>query len=143
MSTERLKRKIRRNSQKKHGVTLYPTSLSHSSHSEIDNKTCNYKTPEKFLKQIRQRTYDCNRKLPQSKDLKCAVLSRVVGQMMKSPSTSGTMSQIIKRHSTSTCLDSHDSELIRSVLKIQKYKTTKNITKAAECVKLLKQKYSI
>ena len=124
-------------------VALYPTSLSQSSHCEINDKINTYKTPEKFLKQIRQRTYDCNQNLPESKELKCAVLSRVVGKLMKSPSTSGTMSQIIKRHSTFTSLDSNDSELVHSVLKIQKYKMSQNIVKAVECVTLLKQKYSI
>ena len=133
---------MRRNAQKPR-VTLYPKSLSQSSHSEISDKSYTYKTPEKFLKQIRQRTYDCNQNLPESKELKCAVLSRVVGKMMKSPSTSGTMSQIIKRHSTFTSIDSNDSDLVHSVLKIQKYKTSKNILKAVECVTLLKQKYSI
>ena len=87
-----LKRKMRRNAQKPR-VTLYPKSLSQSSHSKISDKSYTYKTPEKFLKQIRQRTYDCNQNLPESKELKCAVLSCIVGKMMKSPSMSGTMSQ--------------------------------------------------
>ena len=133
---------MRRASQK-HGDTLCRTALSQSSHLKIDNKTNIYKTPEKFLKQIRQRTYDCNSNLPDSKELKCAVLNRVVGKMMKSPSTSGTMSQIMKRHCTFVSMDSNDSDLVHSVLKIQKYKTSKNILKAAECVALLKKKYSI
>ena len=132
---------MRRNEQKPR-VTLYPTSLSQSSHTEID-KYYSYKTPGKFLKQIRQRTYDCNQNLPESKELKCAVVNCVVGKMMKSPSTSRTMSQIIKWHSTFTSLESNDSDLVRSVLKIQKYKTSRNILKAVECVRLLKQKYSI
>ena len=75
---------MRRRAQKPR-VTLYPTSLSQSSHCEINDKTDTYKTPEKFLKQIRQCTYDCNQNLPESKELKCAVLSRVVGKLMKSP----------------------------------------------------------
>ena len=131
---------MRRKAQK---PTLYPTALSQSSHLKIDNKTNIYKTPEKFLKQIRQRTFDCNSNLPDSKELKCAVLNRVVGKMMKSPSTSGTMSQIMKRHCSFASMDSNDSDLVHSVLKIQKYKTSKNILKAVECVALLKKKYSI
>ena len=62
---------------------------------------------------------------------------------MKSPSTSGTMSQIMKRHCSFASMDSNDSDLVHSVLKIQKYKTSKNILKAVECVALLKKKYSI
>ena len=107
---------MRRNEQKPR-VTLYPTLLSQSSHTKID-KNYSYKTPEKFLKQIRQHTYDCNQNLPESKELKCAVVNCVVRKMMKSPSTSRTMSQIIKRHSTFTCLESNDSDLVHSVLKI-------------------------
>ena len=117
-------------------------SLSQSSHTEID-KNYTYKTPEKFLKQNRQCTYDCNQNLPESKELNCAVVNHVVGKMMKSPSTSRTMSQIIKWHSTFTSLESNDSDLVHSVLKMQKFKTSKNILKAVECVRLLKQKYSI
>ena len=132
---------MRRKKQKPR-VTLYPMSLSQSSLTKID-KNYTYKTPEKFLKQIRQHTYNCNHNLPESKELKCAVVNCVVGKMMKSPSTSGKMSQITKWHSTFTSLESKDSDLVHSVLKIQKYKTSKNILKAVECVRLLKQKYSI
>ena len=132
---------MRRNDQKPR-ITLYPTSLSQSSHTEID-ENYSYKTPEKFLKQIRQCTYDCNQNLPESKELKCAVVNTVVGKMMKSPSTSRTMSQIIKWHSTFINVESNDSDLVHSVLNIQKYKTSRNILKAVECVRLLKQKYSI
>ena len=103
-----------RKKEQKPRVTLYPTSLSQSSHTEID-KNYSYKTPEKFLKQIRQQTYDCNQNLPESKDLKCAVVNHVVGKMMKSPSTSKT----IKWHSTFTSLESNNSDLVHSVLKIQ------------------------
>ena len=136
---------MRRKAQKPtlYPTALYPTALSQSSHLKIDNKTNIYKTPEKFLKQIRQRTFDCNSNLPDSKELKCAVLNRVVGKMMKSPSTSGTMSQIMKRHCSFASMDSNDSDLVHSVLKIQKYKTSKNILKAVECVALLKKKYTI
>ena len=132
---------MRRNEQKPRD-TLYPMSLSQSSHNEIE-KNYSYKTPEKFLKQIRQCTYNCNQNFPESKELKCAVVNHVVGKMMKSPSTSRTMFQIIKWHSTFTNLESNDSDLVHSVLKIQKYKTSRNILKAVECVRLLKQKYSI
>ena len=132
---------MRRNEQKPR-VALYPTSLSQSSHTEID-ENYNYETPEKFLKQIRQRTYDCNQNLPDSKEFKCAVVNRVVGKMMKSPFTSRTMSQIIKWHSTFINVESNDSNLVHSVLNIQKHKTSRNILKAVECVRLLKQKYSI
>ena len=70
-------------------------------------------------------------------------MNHVVGKMMKSHSMSKTMSQIIKRHSTFTSLESNNTDLVHSVLKRQKYKTSKNILKAVECVRLLKQKYSI
>ena len=107
-----------RRKEQKPRVTLYPTSLSQSSHTKID-KNYTYKTPEKFLKQIRQCTYDCNKNLPESKELKCAVVNCVVSKMMKSPSTSGTMSQIIKWHRSFTSLESNNSDLVHSVLKIQ------------------------
>ena len=116
---------MRRKAQK---PTLYPTALSQSSHPlKLIIKPIFTKTPEKFLKQIRQRTFDCNSNFPDSKELKCAVLNHVVGKMMKSLLTSGTMSQIMKWHCSSASMDSNDSDLVHSVLKIQKYKTSKNI----------------
>ena len=118
---------MRRKAQK---PTLYPTALSQSSHLKIDNKTNIYKTPEKFLKQIRQCTFDCNSNLPDSKELKCAVLNCVVGKMMKSPSTSGTMSQIMKWHCSFASMDSNNSDLVHSVLKIQKKKDIKEYFKS-------------
>ena len=131
-----------RRKEQKPRVTLYPMSLLQSSYTKID-KNYTYKTPEIFLKQIRTHcTYDCNQNLPESKELKCAVVNCVVGKMMKSPSTSRTVSQKIKWYSTFRSLESNDSDLVHSVLKIQKYKTSKNILKAVECVRLLKQKYS-
>ena len=59
------------------------------------NTSVPYETPAKFKKQIRQQTSNCHSKLPQSKELKCAVVNCVVGKMLNSPSTSSTMCQII------------------------------------------------
>ena len=54
------------------------------------NNSGPYKTPQKFGKQIRQRTYECNKNFPKSKEMQCA-------------STQNTMSQILDRYCSRTC----------------------------------------
>ena len=71
-----------------------------------------YKTPQKFCKHIRQRTYECNKNFPKSKEMQCAIISRQICQRLNSPSTQNTMSQIIDWYSsrTLTKLDCNDSQ---------------------------------
>ena len=77
-----------------------------------------YETPEKFKKQIRQRTSDCSRSFPESKELKCAIVNRVVGNMFKSPSTHKTMNQIMSRYiPIQANRDCNDSHLVHSLMK--------------------------
>ena len=103
-----------------------------------------YETPEKFKKQIRQRTSDCSRSFPESKELKCAIVNRVVGNMFKSPSTHKTMNQIMSRYMPIQAnRDCDDSHLVHSLMKIQKYRTTRNNVKLLENVSELKKTYSI
>ena len=102
------------------------------------NNSGPYKTPQKFGKQIQQRTYECNKNFPESKE------------MLNSPLTQNTMSQILDRYRSQTltkheCNNSQQniSKLVKSVMKIQKYKWLKNMSKFNECVKQLKVKYSV
>ena len=74
-----------------------PLQLEHSFDTSVP-----YQIPTKLQKkQVRQRTSDCHSKLPQSKELKCAVVNRVVGKMLNSPLTSSTMCQIIQWYNKS------------------------------------------
>ena len=96
-------------------------------------------------KQIRQWTSDCHRKLPQSKELKCAVVNRVVGKMLNSPSTSSTLCQIIQQYNKpllKNC-DRNYSSLVSDVVKLQNHRCRKNMTKFMECVNHVREKYSI
>ena len=103
-----------------------------------------YETQEKFKKQIRQRTYDCNRSFPESKELKCAIVNRVVGKMFNSPSTHTTMNQIMCRYiPIQENHDRNDSHLVHSLIKIQKYRTARKNVKFLESVSQLKKTYSI
>ena len=104
-----------------------------------------YETSAKFKKQIRQWTSDCHSKLPQSKELKCAVVNHVVGKMLNSPSTSSTMCQIIQQYNK-PLLKNRDwnySSLVSDVVKLQKHRCRKNMTKFVECVNHVTEKYSI
>ena len=121
------------------------------------NSSGSYKTPQKFGKQIRQRTYECNRNFPKSKAMQCAIINHQICQRLNSPTSQNTMSQIIDRYSSriltkcdinnsqisATLYENKVSNLVKSVMKIQKYKLMKNIPKFNEYVKQLKEKYSV
>ena len=144
---ESLKRKYRRWKQKttsKVSHSKFNTkSLSHIDDT-VNGSLTAYETPEKFKKQIRQRTSDCSRSFPESKELKCAIVNRVVGNMFKSPSTHKTMNQIMSRYMPIQAnRDCNDSHLVHSLMKIQKYRTTRNNVKLLENVSELKKTYSI
>ena len=64
------------------------------------NNSGPHKTPQKFGKQIRQRTYECNKNFPKSKEMQCAFINRQICQRLNSHSTQNTMSQIIDWYSS-------------------------------------------
>ena len=89
--------------------------------------------------------------------MQCAIINRQICQRLNSPTTQTTMSRIIDRYS-SRIVTSHEcndsqvnatpyehkvSNLVKSVMKIQKYKWSKNTPKFHEYVKELKEKYSV
>lgn len=104
-----------------------------------------YVTPYKYKKQIRQRTFDLARKLPNSPGLKTAVVSRCVKKLINSPSTRLEMTRVIKRYSSHTLLGRFkDNEALQQiVLRIRKYKANKNVSRLNACVNDLKQMTSI
>ena len=116
-----------------------------------------YKTPQKFGKQISQCTSECNRNFPTSKSMQCAIINHQICQRLNLPTTQNTMLQIIDWYSSQTLTkcDNNDSQknstqnenkfsnLVKSVMKIQKYKWKKNMSKFNEYVKQLKVKYSV
>ena len=89
--------------------------------------------------------------------MQCAIINHQICQRLNSPTTQNTMSQKIDRYSLQilTKCDSNDSQksatqyenkvsnLVKSVMKIQKYKWMKNMPKFNEYVKQLKEKYSV
>ena len=89
--------------------------------------------------------------------MQCAIINRQICQRLNSPTTQNTMSQIIDHYSSRilTKRNSNDSQksatqyenkfsnIVKSVMKIQKYKWMKNIPQFNEYVKQLKEKYSV
>ena len=89
--------------------------------------------------------------------MQCAIINCQICQRLNSPTTQNTMLQIIDRYSSRimTKHNSNDSQksatqyenkvsnLVKSVMKIQKYKWMKNMPKFNEYVKQLKEKYSV
>ena len=121
------------------------------------NSSGPYTTHQKFGKQIQQCTYKSNRSFPKSKAMQCAIINHQIWQRLNSPTTQNTMLQIIDRYSSqimtkhnsnnsqksATQYENKVSNLVKSVMKIQKYKCTKNMPKFNEYVKQLKVKYSV
>ena len=89
--------------------------------------------------------------------MQCAIINHQICQRLNLPTTKNTMSQIIDRYSSRILTKRHSnnsqksatqdenkvSNLVKSVMKIQKYKWTKNMPKFNEYVKQLKEKYSV
>ena len=89
--------------------------------------------------------------------MQCAIINHQICQRLNSPTTQNTMSQIIdcyssriltKRNSnnsqkSATQYENEVSNLVKSVMKIQKYKWTINMSKFNEYVKQLKEKYCV
>ena len=46
----------------------------------LNNSSDPYEMPQKFGKQIQQRTYECNKNFPKSKDMQCAIINRQICQ---------------------------------------------------------------
>ena len=121
------------------------------------NSSGPYTTSQKFGKQIRQHTYKSNRNFPKSKAIQCAIINCQICQRLNSPTTQNTMLQIINHYNSRimTKCNSNDSQksatqyenkvsnLVKSVMKIQKYKWMKNMPKFNEYVKQLKEKYNV
>ena len=101
-----------------------------------------YETPLKYKPQIRQRTHDLKRNLPKAKELQVAVVGRVVGKLLRSPSTSMTMRRIMQRHSQEV-YKRNDSHLVTSLIRITKYKTSNNMPKFIESVDRLRETSTI
>ena len=56
------------------------------------NSSGPYKSPQKFGKQIQQRTSERNRNFPKSKAMQCAIINHQICQRLNSPPTQNTMS---------------------------------------------------
>ena len=100
-----LKKRLYRQKQSEKSNILAQNSSS-SSHVEMCQfeEETEYLTPDKYKRQIRQRTFYVTQKLPNSPGLKTAVISRCVKKLIKSPSTYLEMTQVINRYSSQNVL---------------------------------------
>ena len=85
------------------------------------NSSGPYTTPQKFGKQIQQRTYESNRNFPKSKAMQCAIINHQICQRLNLPTTQNTMSQIIDRYCSRilTKCNSNDSQKVPHSMKIK------------------------
>ena len=102
-------------------------------------------TPSKHSGQIRQRYFDVKRKLPRSPSLRSAVAGRLLKNLVKSPSTGSAMLLLIDSFGRKPVrhVDVHERRTMQSlVLKLKKYKASKNDAKFNDTVRKFKQKYN-
>ena len=120
------------------------SSSCHVKMSQFEEDT-DYVTPDKYKKQIRQRTFDVAQKLPNSPGLKTAVISRCVKKLIRSPSTHLEMTRVINRYSSQTVVARFkDNQVLQQiVLRIRKYKVNRNVSRLTKCINELKQMRSI
>lgn len=139
-----MRRKERREKNKAKVISSQSKNMSISLDAEYSEETdfTVYETPLKYKAQIRQRTHDFKRNLPKSKELQVAVVGRVVGKLLHSPSTSLTMKRVIRRHS-SEVYKRNDHRLVTSLIQITKYKTSNNMPKFIESVDRLREMSTI
>ena len=111
---------------------------------KIDEDT-EYVTPDKYKRQIRQRTFDVTQKLPNSPGLKTAIVSRCMKKLIKLPSTHLEMTQVINHYSSQTVVSrfKDNQTLQQIVLRIRKYEANKKIDCLAKCINEFKQMTSI
>ena len=140
-----LKKRLYRQKQSENSKMLTQNfSSSHVKMFPLDKDT-EYVTPDKYKRQIRQRTFDVTQKLPNSPGLKTAVISRCLKKLIKSPSTHVKMTRVINRYSSQTLVSRFkDNQVLQQIiLRIQKYKANKNINHLTTCINELKQMTSI
>ena len=97
-----LKKHLYRKKQSENSKILVQNcSSSHVEKSPFDKDT-EYMNPDKYKRQIRQRTFDVTQKLPNSPGLKTALITRCVKKLIKSPSARLKMTQVINCYSSQT-----------------------------------------
>ena len=75
--------------------------------------------------------------------MQCAIINHQICQRLNSPTTQNTMCNNNDSQKSATHYENKVSNLVKSVMKIQKYKCMKNMPKFNEYVKQLKEKYSV
>ena len=137
------KRLYRQKQSENSKISVQNSSSSYVEVSQFE-EDADYVTPDKYKRQIRQRTYDVTQKLPNSPGLKTAVISRCVKKLIRSPSTHLEMTQLINRYSQTVVSRFKDNKVLQQiVMRIRKYKANKNIDHLTTCVNELKQMTSI
>ena len=79
---------------------ILKTKILHPPSNVEHHLGCDYVTPEKYRKGIRQHTHDSSKFLPKSPGLKAAVVSRLVKKNLESPRTRDSTLQIINRYAS-------------------------------------------
>ena len=103
-----------------------------------------YVTPDKYKKQIRQRTHDARKSLPKSPGLQTCIVNRLMKKYINSPKTRPVAFQIVQRHTFREVIErQRNHKLQRLVFEIHKFKIRKDKIKLRDRVIELLKFYSI
>ena len=89
-----------------------------------------YETPVEYKKEVRKCTFDVSHMLKSKSGFRCAVIGCMIKNLLKSPTTKGTMLKILRLHKCSEERD--DFNLTRLLLNIRKYRLQKKRRKVEE-----------
>ena len=108
-----------------------------------------FTTPVKYQPQIRQHAFDYKKTLPQSPTMKVALMGRMIGQLLRDPTTHKSMTGCLRRITEKKCTKMNENEeescnkLQLAVLRICGYRAVKHFEKLHDAVQKLKSNYTI
>ena len=107
--------------------------------SNVENisSVVDYKTPQKYKKQIRQRTHDLSKSLPRSPGLQTAVIGRMIKKYLSSPRTRITIGNVLQHYApvSREVKPSRPNRKIQSIVfQIHKFRIKKDKKRLKECL---------
>ena len=109
---------------------------------ETDSSVFDYHTPERYKKQIRQRTHELRKWLPKSPGLQTAVMCRMMKKYF--PNTLVAPSQFVQHYASREAKQSQQTKKLHSIVfQIHKFKIKKDFVRLKKCVLVLLRHCSI
>ena len=109
---------------------------------ETNSSVFDYHMPERYKKQIRQRTHEARKGLPNSPGLQTAVMCRLIKKYF--PNTLVAPSQYVQHYASREAKQSQETKKLHSIVfQIHKFKIKKDFVRLKKCVLVLLRHCSI